>query len=74
MIKQDSKGNQLNEQATFDVNGQTKNVTGKLEIASNVQITSANVSTADTYVIKETVAPSSYTKFNGTITVTVTKN
>ena len=53
LIKQDSKGNQLNEQATFDVNGQTKNVTGKLEIASNVQITSANVSTADTYVIKE---------------------
>ena len=73
LIKQDSKGNQLNEQATFDVNGQTKNVTGKLEIASNVQITSANVSTADTYVIKETVAPISYTKFNGTITVTVTK-
>ena len=73
LIKQDSKGNQLNSQATFDVNGQIKNVTGKLEIANNVSITSENVGTADTYVIKETVAPNTYTKFNGTITVTVTK-
>ena len=73
LVKEDANGEQLDSNATFEVNGETKNVTGKLEIASNVKITSANVSTKDTYVIKETVAPDKYCKFDGIITITVTK-
>ena len=73
LVKQDSKGNQINQEATFDVNGQIKKVTGKLEIASNVPINSSNVATPDTYIIKEIAAPDKYCKFDGIITVTVTK-
>ena len=73
LIKQDQNGKQLNSRATFEVNGEIKNVTGKLEIASNVAITEENVSKADVYTIKETVAPDKYCKFEGTIVVTVTK-
>lgn len=73
LVKEDANGAQLNSQATFEVNGVTKQVTGRLEIASNVKITSENVATADTYVIKETVAPNKYCKFNEIINITVTK-
>ena len=73
LVKEDANGKQLDSTATFEVNGATKQVTGRLEIASNVKINSQNVSTPDTYVIKETVAPDKYCKFDGIITITVTK-
>ena len=73
LVKEDEKGEQLNSRATFEVNGVSKTVTGRLTVADDVQITSQNVGTADVYTIKETVAPDDYCKFDGTITVTVTK-
>ena len=73
LIKEDANGKQLNSQATFEVNGQTKNVVGKLQVATDVKITSENVNKADSYVIKETVAPDKYCQFDGIINVMVTK-
>lgn len=73
LVKEDANGAQLNSQATFEVNGVEKQVTGRLEVVSGVKITSENLSTVDTYVIRETVAPDKYCKFNGTINIRVTK-
>ena len=73
LVKEDANGEQLNSKATFLVNGVTKEVTGSLEIASNVKITSDNYTQVDTYTIKETKAPDEYCEFNGTINITVTK-
>ena len=73
LVKEDANGEQLNSKATFVVNGVEKEVTGKLEIASNVKITTDNYTQADVYTIKETKAPDEYCEFNGNITVTVTK-
>ena len=73
LVKEDSKGVQLNSKATFTVNNVTKDVTGRLTIASNKVINESNVATPDTYTIVETVAPDSYCKFDGKIVVTVNK-
>ena len=73
LVKEDADGEQLNSKAVFEVNGKTENVTGKLTIANDVAITTENVATPDVYTIKETVAPDEYCKFDGTITITVTK-
>ena len=73
LVKQDANGEDLKSTATFIVNDVEKRVTGRLEIASNVKITSENLSTPDTYRIIETVAPDEYCKFNGIINITVTK-
>ncbi len=73
LIKEDADGEQLDSKATFNVNGVEKEVTGKLEIASDVKINSDNYTQDDVYTIKETKAPDKYCKFNGTITITVTK-
>ena len=73
LVKQDAEGRQLNSQATFEINGVRRNIIGTLQIASNVQINASNVSKADTYIIKELIAPDEYCKFDGIITVTVTK-
>ena len=73
LVKEDSKGAQLNSKATFTVNNVTKDVTGRLTIASNKVINESNVATPDTYTIVETVAPDSYCKFDGKIVVTVNK-
>ena len=73
LVKEDANGEQLDSKATFEVNGQTKTVIGRLQVATDVKITSENVNKQDTYVIKETVAPDKYCEFDGTINVTVTK-
>ena len=73
LVKQDADGGQLNSKATFVVNGETKEVTGRLTIAKDVKITSDNLTQNDVYTIKETVAPDEYCKFNGTIQITVEK-
>ena len=73
LVKQDEDGEQLNSTATFIVNGEQKQVTGKLTIANNVEITTENVSIADVYTIEETVPPDKYCKFDGKITIIVTK-
>ena len=73
LVKEDANGEQLNSKATFKVNGETKEVVGKLTIANAVKINSSNVSTNDVYAIEETVAPDEYCKFNGKIIVTVEK-
>lgn len=73
LVKEDSQGEQLNSQATFEVNGEEKTVIGKLEIAKDVQITENNADKPDTYVIKELVPPDEYCKFNGIIHITATK-
>ena len=74
LVKEDENGEDLNSTATFEVNGQTKTVTGRLTVADDVQITRQNVGTADVYTIKELVPPDEYCKFDGTITVTVNKS
>ena len=73
LVKEDANGEQLNSKATFKVNGETKEVVGKLTIANVVKINSSNVSTNDVYTIEEIVAPDEYCKFNGKIIVTVEK-
>lgn len=73
LVKEDANGEQLNSKATFEVNGQTKEVVGKLEIAKDVEITAENVNTVDKYTIKETKAPDEYCPFNGIINIEVTK-
>ncbi len=73
LVKEDSKGEQLDSKATFEVNGEEKTVTGKLEIAKDVEITKENAGKPDTYVIKELIAPDEYCKFNGIINITATK-
>lgn len=73
LVKEDSKGEQLNSQATFEVNGEEKTVIGKLEIAKDVEITKQNAEKPDTYVIKEIIPPDEYCKFNGIINITATK-
>ena len=76
LVKEDKNGKQLDSTAEFEVttNGkkETKKITGKLTIAENVTI-DENHLTEDVYVIKETKAPDDYCKFDGTITITVTK-
>lgn len=73
LIKEDENGEELNSTATFKVNEETKQVTGHLIIADDVEINAENVGTADIYTIKETVPPDEYCEFDGIITVTVYK-
>ena len=73
LVKEDENGEDLNSTATFELNGQTKTVTGRLTVADDIQITKQNVGIADIYTIKELVPPDEYCKFDGIITVTVTK-
>ena len=77
LVKEDENGEQLNSTATFEVttNGvkEEKTVTGKLTIAQNVPVDAEHL-TDDVYVIKELIAPDDYCKFDGTITITVSKN
>ena len=73
LVKEDANGTQLNSQATFNVNGVEKQVTGRLEVVNGAKITSENVSTIDTYTIRETVAPDKYCKFDGIINIKVSK-
>ena len=76
LVKEDKNGEQLNSTAEFEVttNGktETKKVTGRLTIAENVPVDADHL-TDDIYVIKETKAPDDYCKFDGTITITVSK-
>ena len=76
LVKEDKNGEQLNSTAEFEVttNGktETKKVTGRLTIAENVPVDADHL-TNDVYVIKETKAPDDYCRFDGTITITVTK-
>ena len=76
LVKEDENGEQLNSTATFEVttNGvkEEKTVTGKLTIAQNMLVDAEHL-TDDVYVIKELVAPDDYCKFDGTITITVSK-
>ncbi len=73
LIKEDKDGKQLDSKATFEVNGETKEVTGSLVVADDVDINSNNVNTPDTYTIKETIPPDGYCEFDGTITITANK-
>ena len=76
LVKEDKNGEQLNSTTEFEVttNGktETKKVTGRLTIAENVLVDADHL-TDDVYVIKETKAPDDYCRFDGTITITVTK-
>ena len=76
LVKEDKNGEQLNSTAEFEVttNGktETKKITGRLTIAENVTIDADHL-TEDVYIIKETKAPDDYCKFDGTITITVSK-
>ena len=73
LVKEDAQGEQLNERATFEVNGVEKEVTGRLTVADNVRITPSNFGTADIYEIVETVPPDKYSEFAGTIKIEVAK-
>ena len=73
LIKEDENGEDLNSKATFEVNGETKEVTGRLIIADDVVINASNVNTPDVYTIKETIPPDDYSTFDGIIKITVNK-
>ena len=73
LVKEDAEGEQLNDTATFEVDGVEKQVTGKLTIVKDKKITSANVEMVDTYIIKETVPPDKYCAFDGVIKIEVYK-
>ena len=72
--KVDDKGNIL-PGAVFTVNGQDYTVgeDGLVKIATDVEITEENRGTPDTYTIVEKEAPAGYSKYEGTITATITK-
>lgn len=61
--------------AVFTVNNQdyTVGADGTVKIASDVEITEENRGTPDKYAIVEKTAPAGYTKYEGTITATITK-
>ena len=73
LVKEDAQGEQLNETATFEVDGVEKQVTGRLTIVKDKKITSTNLDTVDTYIIKETVPPDKYCAFDGEIKIEVYK-
>ena len=81
LVKEDANGENLSDPATFEVTNNQTNTTetkttqnSKLDITNGaVEITADNVNTPDTYVIKETVPPDDYCKFDGIITLTVNK-
>ncbi|MBP3256219.1 MAG: DUF11 domain-containing protein [Clostridia bacterium] len=73
LVKEDKNGEQINETATFEVNGTQVTVTGRLTIVSNKTINADNVTLVDTYIIKELVPPDKYCKFDGTIKIEVYK-
>ena len=77
LVKEDKDGKQLNSTATFEVttNGvkEVKEVTGRLTIAKEMPVDAEHLAD-DVYVIKETKAPDEYCEFDGTITITVSKN
>ncbi len=73
LVKEDKNGEDLKSTATFEVDGQRKEVTGRLEIVKDAEITEENLGIADIYRIKEIIPPDEYCKFDGTITVKVTK-
>ena len=73
LVKEDENGEQLNSKATFEINNEEKEITGRLVIAENVEINAENVDKQDIYTIKETKAPDEYSSFDGTITITVDK-
>ena len=73
LVKEDADGEQLNETATFEVNGVEKRVTGRLPIVENKEITPTTVDIVDEYIIKETVPPDKYCPFDGTIKIKVYK-
>ncbi len=73
LIKEDENGEDLNSKATFEVNGETKEVTGRLIIADDVVINANNVNTPDVYTVKETIPPDDYCTFDGIITITASK-
>ncbi|MCR5145929.1 MAG: hypothetical protein K6B70_01060 [Clostridia bacterium] len=69
-VAEDGKTVITSSEATFDINGQSKNTAqGVLNIASNKNI--ANLNQKDTYTIKETKAPEGYVAYDGTITLNV---
>ena len=73
LVKEDSQGEQLSETATFEVDGVTKQVTGRLTIVKDKVISASNVDEVDTYIIRETVPPDEYCAFDGTIKIEVYK-
>ena len=73
LVKQDQYGHQLGQKAVFEVNEQRVDVTGSLEIASDVEILPEKVDEPDIYTIKEIEAPNKYCEFDGTIIVKVSK-
>ena len=78
LVKEDQDGEQLNSKAEFKIkypnnNEETKEVTGRLTIAENVEINQDNLNSSDIYVIEETKAPDRYSEFDGIIKLTIAK-
>ncbi|MBR3672760.1 MAG: Cys-Gln thioester bond-forming surface protein, partial [Clostridia bacterium] len=74
VIKKEDKNGNILPEAKFTINGEEKttNSEGKIELGKQ-NITESNYRETDTYEIKETEAPAGYKKYNGTITLSVTK-
>lgn len=76
IIKKVDENGRILQNAEFTVNGTDGYITGAdgtVKIASDIQITEANVENTDSYTIVEKSAPVGYMKYNGTITLMVTK-
>ena len=73
IVKQDATTKARLQGAVFNVNGTDKTATNENGTVNLGTTTITDLSTKDSYVIKETSAPSGYNKFEGTITLEVAK-
>ena len=75
IVKKDEAGNVLANKVTeFEINEEAKSTfDGVIKYKEDVEINKDNVSTNDTYLIKETKTPENFVGLDGTVKVTVTK-
>jgi len=73
IVKQEATTKARLQGAVFNVNGTDKTATNENGTVNLGTTTITDLSTKDTYIIKETYAPSGYNKFEGTITLEVAK-
>ena len=73
IVKVDSETGAKLSGAVFNVNGEDKTATNTDGVLNIGTIDIADVSTPDTYTIRETTAPEGYNKFEGTIELSVAK-
>ena len=73
IVKQDGRTGAKLPGAIFSVNGENKTATNASGVVSLGTIQITNISTPDTYTIKEVTAPNNYNGFTGSIELSVAK-